>query len=170
MHVLFSQMQFSVVLNRLSNQTEIVVVFLVSASSVGNPKTSLKRSLRKVYCPLFIIQPTLLAISTAVAFLPTAGRELALLKVGSLSTRFRYEVRRVACAGKEPKEPVGIDLTKFCNAGGSILFGVAEVGVPRGKPTFIAALRISIFNLVRLASSGEVAEVTVLADLLLPCE
>jgi hypothetical protein len=148
----------------------MVVFFLLSASSAGNPKTNLKRSFRNVYWPLFIIHPTLFATSTAVAFLPMGGREFALLNVGSLSTRFRYDARSVACAGKEPNEPVGRDFTKPCRAGGSALFGVAEVGVAREKPTFMAALRMSIFSLVRLTSSGDVAEVTVLADLLLPWE
>ena len=155
---------------RLSNQTVMVVFFLLSASSAGNPKTNLKRSFRNVYCPLFIIHPTLFATSTAVVFLPIGGREFALLNVGSFTTKFRYDDRSVACAGNEPNEPVGSDLTKVCRAGGSALLGVALVGVVREKPTFMAALRISIFNLVRLTSSGEVAEVTVLADLLLPCE
>lgn len=151
----------------------MVVFFLLSASSAGKPKTSLKRSFRNVYCPLFIIQPTLFATSTAVAFLPMGGREFALLNVGSLSTRFRYDARSVTCAGNEPNEPVGSDLTKLCRAGGSDLFGVAVVGVEREKPTFMAALRISIFSRVRLTSSGFVVEVIVLVelwDLLLPCE
>jgi len=37
----------------------------------------------------------------------------ALLKVGSLETRFLYAVRSVACEGREPKEPVGSALTKL---------------------------------------------------------
>jgi hypothetical protein len=154
----------------LSNQTVIVVPFLLSASSAGNAKTNLKRSFRNVYCPLFIIHPTLFATSTAVAFLPTGGREFALLNVGSLKTKFRYDARSVACPGKGPNAPVGRDFTKLCRAGGSALFSVAEVGVVRENPTFMAALRIRIFNLVRLTSSGDVAEVTVLTDLLLPWE
>lgn len=148
----------------------MVVFFLVSASSAEKPKTSLKRSFRNVYCPLFIIHPTLFATSTAVAFLPIGGREFALLNVGSLNTKFRYDARRVACAGNEPNEPVGSDFTKLCKAGGSALFGVAVVGVEREKPTFIAALRISIFSRVRLTSSGDVVEVIVLVDFWLRSE
>jgi len=50
------------------------------------------------------------------------------------------------------------------------LFGAAEVGVVREKPTFMAALRMRIFKRVRLTSSGLVAVVTVLEDFWLPCE
>ena len=109
----------------------MLTFFLASASSRWKPKTNLNKSFKKVYCPLLIIQLTLFATSVALAFLPTTGNELALLNVGSLNTRFRYAVRSVACAGKEPKDPVGRDLTKFWRAGGSDLFGVAVVGVVR---------------------------------------
>jgi hypothetical protein len=51
-----------------------------------------------------------------------------------------------------------------------ILFSVTLVGMVREKPTFTSALRISIFDLVRLAFFREVAEVIVLAGLLLPNE
>lgn len=140
----------------------MLVFFLDSASSTWNPNTSLKRSFKKVYCPLFIIQLTLLATSAALTFFPISGNDFALLNVGSLRTKFRYALRRLACAGNEPKEPVGRDLTKDCNAGGSDLFGPFEVGVVREKPTFMAALRMRTFRRVRLTSSGLVAVVTVL--------
>jgi len=85
--------------------------------------------------------------------------------VESLSTRFRYAVKRVICGGSDPKAPFGRDLTKFCKAGGSDLLGAAEVGVVREKPTFMAAFRIRIFRRVRLtSSSGRVLDVTVLVE------
>ena len=148
----------------------MLTFFLVSASSKWKPKTNLNKSFKKVYCPLRIIQPTLLAISVALAFLPVEGNELALRNVGSLNTRFRYAVRSVACAGNEPKEPVGRDLTKFWRAGGSDLLGAAVVGVVREKPTFIAAFKMRIFRRVRFTSSGAAVVVTVLVDLALPWE
>ncbi len=74
-------------------------------------------------------------------------------------------MRSVAWAGREPKEPVGRFLTKFCKAGGSDLLGVADVGVVREKPTFMAAFKMRTFRRVRFTSSWElVVDVTVLED------
>lgn len=70
------------------------------------------------------------------------------------STNFRYDNRSVARASNETNELVGSDMTKLCGAGGSALPSITPVYVVREKPTFIAALRISISNLVGLGSSG----------------
>lgn len=139
-------------------------LFLLSASSNGKPKTNLNKSFKNVYCPLLIIHPTLLATSTALAFFPMAGSDFALRNVGSPSTSSLYAASKVACEGREPKDPVGRPFTNFCNAGGSDLLGVVVVGVEREKPTFIAAFKMRILSRVRLASSGLVAVVIVLED------
>ncbi len=76
----------------------------------------------------------------------------------------------MACDGSGPNAPVGRDFTKLCRAGGSALLGVTVVGVEREKPTFIAALRMSIFNRVRLTSSSAEVEVIVLVDFWLRSE
>jgi hypothetical protein len=157
----------------ISFQTVMLTFFLFSASCKWNPNTILNKSFKKVYCPLLIIHPTLFATSMAEAFLPMLGSEFALLKVGSLRTKLRYDVSNVACVGREPNEPVGRAFTKVCRAGGSDLFELEEVGAVRENPTFIAAFKMRILRRVRFTSSGFALDVIVLLecpDLLLPCE
>ena len=77
------------------NQTLMVICFRVSASSMWKPNTSRNKSFKNGYCPLLIIHLTLLAMSTALAFLPIAGSVAALLKVESLRTSCRYDVSKV---------------------------------------------------------------------------
>jgi len=86
-------------------QTVIAIFFLFSASSTWNQNTSLKRSFSHKYCPLFIIQPTLLDTSRADAVFPGAGSVTAERNVGSDSTRSLYDARRFVCHGREPNEP-----------------------------------------------------------------
>ena len=84
----------------------------------------------------------------------------------------------MACAGKEPKDPVGRDLTKdwsagdsvFETVGGEVLVLLVDVdgAVLRVNPTFMAALRMRILRRVRFMSSAGEVVVTVDVDLLLP--
>ena len=153
----------SSIVSQVRPHTLITTPFLPSASSIWNPNTSLNKSFKKVYCPLLIIHLTLLATSTALAFIPSAGRLFPLRNAGSLSTRLRYAVSSVAWLGKLPKLPVARALTKFWSVAGPPLWGARE------NPTFMAALRMRIFRRVRLISSGA-GEVMVAVDPVEPLE